>query len=411
MCNFKVTPPNTTMESKDVSLVAHRLKTVRLKENLLKECRVMAAFALSNGKSVDASQIAPLHKEDDQINGKELLPVYNYLANLVKPATPGTLVLFEKNRQSTNPLKFLGPLPIVREFMLLSMFSLLALILTSLSADVNTHTIQLSLLQGDGTDQALRLAFLLSCASVGGSFYALFKMNSYINQGTFDMKYSATYWSRFVLGLVAGVLLSELFVVFINPEESTKQIMAKEGLNESAMVNSINYLLKPILAILGGFSANLVYRILNRLIEAVESIFKGSATETVNNMQQKFAMESQEAEHRIKSATAHHIMTLKSDLVSQGVGKEVLDKVDTVLGDLIDVAPGTNDIVDTETLSAVDKSKQDVSETTELELPQTGNLSPSGEEVPLPVAKEENAPSQPPEDKTNESKETTTSNW
>lgn len=399
------------MESNDVSLVAHRLKTVRLKENLLKECRVMTAFAISNGKGVDASLVAPLHKEDDQINGKELLPVYNYLTNLVKPATPGTLMLFEKNRQSNNPFKFLGPLPIVRQFMMLSVFSLLALILTSLSKDVNTHTIQLSLLQGNGADQAVRLAFLLSCASVGASFYALFKMNSYINQGTFDMKYSATYWSRFVLGLVAGVLLSELFVVFINPEESTRQIMAKEGLNESAMVNSINYLLKPILAILGGFSANLVYRILNRLIEAVESIFKGSATETVNNMQQKFAMEGQEAEHRIKSATAHHIMTLKSDLVSQGVGKDVLDKVDRALVHLMNVAPGTNDLADIGTLSTVGKSKRDVSEIADLELPQTGSLNPSGEEAPLPVAKEESAPAQPPEGKGNESKDTTTSNW
>lgn len=299
----------------------------------------MTSFAITRGKSVDAAHIAPLDKEDSEIKGSELLPVYNYLVNLVKPATPGTLVLFEKNRQSTNRFKFLGPLPIVRQFMLLSIFSLLVLILTSLSEHVNTHTIQLSLLQGNGIDQALRLTFLLACASVGASFYALFKMNSYINQGTFDMKYSATYWSRLVLGLVAGVLLSELFVVFINPTESTQKITSNEGLNENVVLDSANYLIKPILAILGGFSANLVYRILNRLIEAVESIFKGSSSETLRQMQQKMAMEGQENEHRIKSIATQQVLALKSDLMTKGASTETLDKIDDTIGVLMNAVP------------------------------------------------------------------------
>lgn len=306
----------------------------------------MASFAISRGKSVDAAYVAPLHKDDSEINGSELLPVYNYLINLVKPATPGTLVLFEKNRQSTKHFKFLGPLPIVRQFMLLSMVSLLALIITSLSSDVNTHTIQLSLLQGNGIDQALRLTFLLACASVGASFYALFKMNSYINQGTFDMKYSATYWTRFVLGLVAGVLLSELFVVFINPTESTQKITSNEGLNENLVLDSANYLLKPILAILGGFSAGLVYRILNRLIEAVESVFKGSSSEELHQMQQKMAMEGQENEHRVKSMATQQILTLKSDLIARGADTETLDKIDDTIGVLMNAVPAKGAIAD-----------------------------------------------------------------
>lgn len=333
------------MKPNDIGKVDHKLKTMRLKENLLKECRVMVSFAINRGKSVDATHIAPLHKDDSEIKGSELLPVYNYLVNLVKPATPGTLVLFEKNRQSTRRFKFLGPLPIVRQFMLLSMFSLLALIVTSLSSDVNTHTIQLSLLQGNGLDQALRLTFLLACASVGASFYALFKMNSYINQGTFDMKYSATYWSRFVLGLVAGVLLSELFVVFINPTESTQKITSNEGLNENVVLDSADYLLKPILAILGGFSAGLVYRILNRLIEAIESIFKGSSSEAVRQMQQKMAMEGQENEHRVKSMATQQILALKSDLMTQGAGAETLDKIDDTIGVLMNVVPANGSTV------------------------------------------------------------------
>lgn len=337
----------------------------------------MLSFAISSGKSVDALQVAPLHKDDGEINGQELLPVYNYLVNLVKPATPGTLVLFEKNRQSTKRFKFLGPLPIVRQFMVLCIFSLVALILVSLSPHVNAHTIQLSMLQGEGIDQMERLAFLLACASVGASFYALFKMNTYINQGTFNMKYSATYWSRYVLGLVAGVLLSELFVVFINPEISSDQLTNKAGLDEDTMLDSANYLLKPILAILGGFSASLVYRILNRLIEAIESIFKGSSTEAVHRMQQKMTMEAQENEQRIKSMASQQILALKNDLVKNGADKAMLDKLDDTLGHL--TTPGSAGVVPV---------LEDMSSVMKADLPQTESAeSPKDQSEAEPTTK------------------------
>lgn len=327
------------MESKDSSNVAHGLKTDSIKDGLLKECRVMSSYAFTNGKSVDSRQITPLHKEDKDITGTELLPVYNYLANLVKPAMPGTLVLFEKNRQSTKRFKFLGPLPIVRQFMLLSIISLLALILASLSIHVNVHSIQLSMLQGHGTDQILRLAFLLACASVGASFYALFKMNSYINQGTFNMKYSATYWSRYVLGLIAGVLLSELFVAFIDSNSTTSSVSVADGLSEDKILASAHYLMKPILAILGGFSASLVYRILNRLIEAVESVFKGSNTAAVQQVEQQTSIDAQENEHRIKSSMAQQVLSLKNELMNSGAPKETLDKLDNTFSNLVTPTP------------------------------------------------------------------------
>ena len=319
------------METNDTDKVTHQLEVKGIKDSLLKECRVMSDFAFANGKNVEPAQIAPLHKEDKDINSTELLPVYNYLVQLIKPAIPGTLVLFEKNRQSNKRFKFLGPLPIVRQFMLLCIISLVALITVSLSPHVNAHSIQLSMLQGEGFDQALRLAFLLSCASVGASFYALFKMNSYINQGNFNMKYSATYWSRYVLGLVAGVLLSELFVTFIDTESASQTVAPVAGMNEESVLSTANYLLKPILAILGGFSASLVYRIFNRLVEAVESIFKGSAGDAKQNMERHFAAEVQENEHRIKSNMTQQVLSLKNQLMISGTTDEVMQKIDATL--------------------------------------------------------------------------------
>lgn len=314
------------------------LKIPSLQESLLKECRVMTEYCIANGKALDAHHILVLEKDDKDIKASELMPVYNYLLTLVKPAKPGTLVLFEKNRQSNSPFRFLGPLPIVRRFMLVTIISLVALILISLSPHVNASSIELSMLQGEGWDQVQRLAFLLAAASVGASFYALFKMNSYIKKGTFDMKFAATYWSRYVLGLVAGILLSELFIVLISTSDTTNTTLQQSrGLSEDSLLNTARFLLKPILAILGGFSANLVYRILNRFIEGIESIFRGSVEDAVNMAEQAVLVQAQEMESNLRANTAQSLIALKNELVNTDISKATLAKMDTTISALIQV--------------------------------------------------------------------------
>ncbi|OEK02058.1 hypothetical protein BFP97_11230 [Roseivirga sp. 4D4] len=294
----------------------------------------MFDHAMKMGKVIDGKLVMALKKDYDKVNQEELLIVFNYLSNLVKPATPGTLILFEKNRQSKSKFKKLGPLPIVRWFMMVAIISLFSLIAISLFPQVNNDTMQYSMLQGSGWSQFERLMFLLAAASVGASFYALFKMNGYIQQGTFDMKYAATYWSRYVLGLVAGVLLSELFVVFIETLPATTESATS---NEAPPLTSAPYLIKPILAILGGFSANLVYRILNRLIDAIESLFKGSVDEIIANKQSELETLAAANEHLIKSTTANNLLKLKQQLIAEGAAQSILDKVDETLAQTIEM--------------------------------------------------------------------------
>jgi hypothetical protein len=300
-------------------------------ESLHHHCRVMLDFALKNGKDIDASQVAVIENRLNKTELTEVIRTYNYLVDLVKPALPGTLIMFDKSRKEKSAFSILGPLPIVRHFMLLSILSLFALILTSLSGQVNISTIQLSMLQGHGLSQALRFLFLLSAASVGAAFYALFEMNNYISAGTFDTKYSSIYWSRFVLGLVAGILLSELFVVFIEPSETS--------VDNGMALSSATYLLKPILAILGGFSASLVYRILTRLISAVESIFTGSTNQMIAQKQQEFDLANEANEQKLKTAAVQHLFSLKASLIKNNVSQSVIDEVDNALAQYVTIAP------------------------------------------------------------------------
>ncbi len=322
------------MENNQENVGRSGLMETSVNNSLYDQCRVMFDHALKTGKTIDTKLVEPLKQEHPNLKQGELLLVFNYLVNLVKPAMPGTLILFEENRQSNSPFKKLGPLPIVRSFMLITVISLLALIGISLFKEVNDQSMQLSMLQGSGWSQVARLMFLLAASSVGASFYALFKMNGYIQRGTFDMKYASTYWSRYVLGLVAGILLSELFVVFIETVPATS---GSPTANDAAPLTSAPYLIKPILAILGGFSANLVYRILNKLIDTVESLFKGSTHEVIANKQGEIATAAAVNEHLLKTTMSNNLLNLKQQLIAEGASQSIIDQIDQSLANTVQI--------------------------------------------------------------------------
>ena len=55
----------------------------------------------------------------------------------------------------------------------------------------------------------LQLHFM-SAAGLGASFAVLFEINTYTLKAAFDPLYEPSYWTRFALGLIAGVLLADL---------------------------------------------------------------------------------------------------------------------------------------------------------------------------------------------------------
>jgi hypothetical protein len=93
---------------------------------------------------------------------------------------------------------------------------------------------------------------LVAAAGLGAIFYGLHKANRYVTRGSYDPKYEASYWIRFTLGIVAGILLA---------------VVLEVGGNLS----------KPVLALLGGFAAEAVYKILVRFVEMLETLVDGTA--------------------------------------------------------------------------------------------------------------------------------------
>ena len=254
----------------------------------------MAKYALASGLKISPSLLNVVVAAEEQVtraarpgdNGtgdvawdKEqtdalarLAAAHAQLAHVVAPATPRTLLLIDRER-SQSRLAFLGPVRLVRQLMLAGVILLVTFLVSALSSRVNNTSGDF--FSSSGTTLLINQVFLLSAAGIGASFAALFRVNRYIANGTYDPKYESSYWVRFFLGLIAGVVLTALI-----PVQGGRAFT------------------RPLLALLGGFSASVVYRILCRLVDTLESLVQGDSSDAVAAREQ--ALKVQAAEQRVQ---------------------------------------------------------------------------------------------------------------
>jgi hypothetical protein len=102
-------------------------------------------------------------------------------------------------------------------------------------------------------------------AALGASFYILLNTQSYLVTRSFDPKYNSVYAARFITGVVAGVILANA----LGPVLQTQLENTKYGLTPG------------ILAILGGYAAEAVQQILQRLVEVLLAAIRGDASAQV----------------------------------------------------------------------------------------------------------------------------------
>ncbi|HYP58262.1 MAG TPA: hypothetical protein VEQ35_08260, partial [Beijerinckia sp.] len=132
------------------------------------------------------------------------------LALIIKPATPEAVLLLINERRKRSFWYAFGPLPIVRQMLGLAILSLIALLFISLSREINAENMSKTLLELQGLPLLKVEIFLLSAASLGSCFQNLQQVNAYISSGTYDPKFQSTYWTRWVMGLISGIVLSQI---------------------------------------------------------------------------------------------------------------------------------------------------------------------------------------------------------
>ncbi len=247
---------------------------------LEKECQAMALHAFAKGLPVPGSVMKALAQETqvDKTEQKivKLAAIHNRLSELVSPAKPETIVLMADEKAKASPFLFLGSVPLIRRMMLVAITSLLLLITLSLSTYINNENMVASMFDMKGTELLFVQSILMASAAIGASFAALFKANGYVTDGSYDPKYESSYWVRFVVGLIAGIILTQL--IPINLDAVASAAAASSGADPSAGGVS-HAALRITMALVGGFSANLVYKVLDRIVETVQSFISPPVAE------------------------------------------------------------------------------------------------------------------------------------
>lgn len=231
------------------------------------------------------------------------------LSQLVAPATPQAL-RFGKYMRDNPVMPFLGQVQLVRQMMLIALVGLFMVLWFIPSADFSVS---------NGHDWP-NTAVVVGASALGGAFYALTTSGKYIKARTFDPALQATYWSRFVLALVAGGLLAMLIPI-------GKSGSANAGGFESVFT-------KPVLALLGGYSAEVVRQMLDRLVETLKTLVQGRADAEVAVDAEENAARIQRLRIADQSQALLSVVNLQNSLGSSipDAAQEQLDALYASLG-------------------------------------------------------------------------------
>ncbi|WP_426398122.1 hypothetical protein ACN9M1_05630 [Ralstonia sp. R-29] len=285
---------------------SHKVPVTALAEQLREECEAMARYALHHGLPVAPELIAQLGSLiDRQMPGHAtphatphhaLAAIHRKLAAAIAPATPQAVTLLDAQHRSDHPLAWLGPVPLIRLLTTAAIAFLIAVIATGMSPDVSSANIDRGFLQSDGTRLLWNTLFLLFCAGLGASFATLFQAHRYVAASTYDPKYDASYGARLILGVIAGLILVEMLPA---------QLFDRGSMHNFG---------KPALAMLGGFSATAVHRLLQRLVDALETLVRGDRAADADAAMQAYRARAASERTQWQSELAANLIDLQQSL-------------------------------------------------------------------------------------------------
>jgi hypothetical protein len=307
---------------------------------LIDECDAIARHALGEGVAIPAwiadvverssaeereieSEGKPLSRSDPHESGEwnmtallapsrvglgELVRAHAALARMILPATPRGILLLSRGRIHGR-LRALGPVRLIRQMLVVVIVMPAAFVAIAISPDIRANSGDI--FNSSGFPLLLNELFYIAAGGLGTAFYALFTAYRYIAAGTYDTTYESRYWIRFILGLIAGVLIPAL--IPIGKGNATR----------------------PLLALLGGFSAAMLYRILQRLVQAVESLVVGEAKPGEMARQEAASARAVAQLDEDRLALVGDLIHLRDALSAAHSSADLVSTVDKVLAGLV----------------------------------------------------------------------------
>jgi hypothetical protein len=189
-------------------------------------------------------------------------------------------------------------------------------------------------LSGDGSNRTnftdlKDLLQIVGGAGLGSAFYALYTASDYIKTSTFDPKYNATYSIRFLLGVLSGLILAYFLKDLIRPDHvAGGNTGGAGGTNANGNQIQLYNIGVAALALIGGYAAEAVARILDRLSETLVTLVSGSDKDKLDAEKQKAQADAQLKTVQTNSDTARKI---QKALAQPDMPKAIRDVLDDLL--------------------------------------------------------------------------------
>lgn len=277
---------------------------------MTEEARAMASYALGAGRAVPGWALDVIARMTDAEEGGgepgvelgELARAHAALATLIAPVRPDLVLMIEVESNVHRAKRFFGRVGIIRSFMFATLLSVVTFIALSLSPYIDDPRYG-DIFTSNGLPLLINELFFLSSAAVGASFSGLFQADREITAGTFQPKQNSSYWVRFVLGLVAGLLLATvLHISSIAPPDAT-------GITRFRFTSAA-------LALVGGFSSSVVQLVIQRLIEAMMTILRGSVEQELELREKASRVRMDEALSRERTQVNAQLADLQRRLAA-----------------------------------------------------------------------------------------------
>lgn len=287
-----------------------------LAEQMLDEARRMVRHATRIGLRVPPHAVQVISEceralregEESEGSGKSLrrlVRLHGTLAELVAPATPSSI---RETDEAVDPVSSWRNVKFLRTMLSLSGIALVVYVALLAVEQV---------VELGHWGPVLFQVMLIAAAGLGASFHALFLANRHIVDRTFDPKYNNSYYIRFVLGLIAGPILANL-------------IFCDGGIGEmraDAGGGSLVHLLAPTsVSLLGGYSADAVNRILNRLVEAIVTLVRGETSDIVRAKEMEMKATQTRSRLEMRRRIASKIIDMKRRVGDEEAGR-MLDRL------------------------------------------------------------------------------------
>lgn len=223
-----------------------------LQDYMDEDIELLLRYALDTGKSIP-DEVGQLLSEAGFENS---FLAHKLICESLAPATPETVKYILKYQKKKTI--FFSNIPLVRNFIFVAIVAIAGLITSGLFPEVNHDTLSRGILNNNGIPLLINLIFLCSAAGIGAIFFILSQITKEVKNATLSTDDGTYYWTMLIMGMLSGLIMSEMIV--LNQELD----------NQSVEMNRL------LFALLGGFSSEIVFSIMQKIMEKVRDIIAGS---------------------------------------------------------------------------------------------------------------------------------------